>query len=72
MNNIFTATMAVHIPKYIYGQYLCAESNACTTKRKVCYVGLEKNTVFITTMYVHIPKPLYQMEFSSLLDNQLV
>ena len=30
VNTIFTATVAVLVPKYIYGQYLCEQANAGT------------------------------------------
>ena len=29
-NTIFTATVAVVVPKYIYGQYLCEQANTST------------------------------------------
>ena len=40
------------------------EAVACRT--------LKINTIFIAIASLHVPKHLYQMDFSSLLDNQLV
>ena len=40
MNIVFAAAMSVHVPKYIYGQYLYEEADACTAKWKLWRVGL--------------------------------
>ena len=37
---VFIAAMSVHVPKYIYGQYLHEVANACTAKRKLWRAGL--------------------------------
>ena len=42
INTIFTIAVAVFVPKYIYGQYLCKKANASTTMWKLWRVGLEK------------------------------
>ena len=42
MNTIFTTTMAVHIPKYTYGQYLYEQANAGIPRWKLWRAGLEK------------------------------
>ena len=34
--------MPVHVPKYVYGQYLYEVANACTAKWKLWRAGLEK------------------------------
>ena len=40
INIVFTAALLVDVPKYIYGQYLYKEANACTTKWKLWRAGL--------------------------------
>ena len=48
-------------------------ANASIAKWKLWRVGLEKiNTVVIAAVTLCFPKNLYQMDFSSLSDNQLV
>ena len=42
INTIFTAAMAVLVPKYIYGQYLCKKANAGTAMWKFLHAGLGK------------------------------
>ena len=42
INTVFTPTVAVLVPKYIYGQYLCEQANAGTTMWKLWRAGLEK------------------------------
>ena len=42
MNTVFIATMAVLVPKYIYGQYLCEQANADTAMWKLWLAGFEK------------------------------
>ena len=42
INIVFAATVSVHVPKYIYGQYLYEVANACTAKWKLWRVGFEK------------------------------
>ena len=32
---MFTAAVLVHVTKYIYGQQLCKEADACTAKWKL-------------------------------------
>ena len=39
---MFTAAVVVHITKYIYGQHLYEEADACTAKWKLRHVGLSK------------------------------
>ena len=41
-NTIFTAVVAVLVPKYIYGQYLCEKANAGTAMWKFWRAGLQK------------------------------
>ena len=42
INTIFTAAMAVLVPKYIYGQYLCEKANVGTVMWKLWRAGFEK------------------------------
>ena len=42
INIVFTVVVFVHVTKYIYGQHLYEEADACTTKWKLWRVGLEK------------------------------
>ena len=42
INTIFTAAMAILVPKYIYGQYLCKKANAGTAMWKLWHQGFEK------------------------------
>ena len=42
INTIFTATVAVLVPKYIDGLYLCEKANASTAMWKLLHVGLGK------------------------------
>ena len=42
INTIFTAVVAVLVPKYIYGQYLCEKANAGTAMWKFWRAGLQK------------------------------
>ena len=42
INTIFTAAVAVLVPKYIYGQYLCEQANAGTAMWKLWRAGLQK------------------------------
>ena len=39
---MFTAVVLVHVTKYIYGQYLYEEPDACTAKWKLWRAGLDK------------------------------
>ena len=40
INIVFIAIVSVHVPKYIYGQYLHEVANACTAKWKLWRVVL--------------------------------
>ena len=40
MNIVFATAMLVHITKYIYGQHLYEEADACTAKWKLWRAGL--------------------------------
>ena len=40
INIVFIPTASVHVPKYIYGQYLHEVENACIAKWKLWRVGL--------------------------------
>ena len=42
INTIFTATVAVLVPKYIYGLYLSEKANAGTAMWKLLRAGLGK------------------------------
>ena len=42
INIVFTAAVAILVPKYIYGQYLCEQANVGTTMWKLWGVGLQK------------------------------
>ena len=42
INIVFTAAMAVLVPKYIYGQYLCEQANVGTAMWKLWRAGFEK------------------------------
>ena len=42
INIVFAAAMSVHVPKYVYGQYLYEVANVCTAKWKLWRVGIEK------------------------------
>ena len=60
INTIFTAAVAVLVPKYIYGQYLCKKANAGTAMWKFWHAGLEKiNTIFTAAVAVLVPKYIY-------------
>ena len=59
MNIVFIAAMAVLVPKYIYGQYLCEQANAGTAMWKLWRAGLQKNTVFTAAVAVLVPKYIY-------------
>ena len=37
---IFTAAVLVHITKYVYGQHVYKEADACTAKWKQWHAGL--------------------------------
>ena len=60
INIVFTATVAVLVSKYIYGQYLYEQANAGKAMWKLWRAGLAKiNTVFTATMAVLVPKYIY-------------
>ena len=40
INIVFIAALHVHVTKYIYGQHLYKEADACTTKWKLWHAGL--------------------------------
>ena len=40
INIVFTAALLVDVPKYIYGQPLYKEADACTAKWKLWHAGL--------------------------------
>ena len=42
INTVFTAAVAVLVPKYIYGQYLYEQASVGTAMWKVWHVGFEK------------------------------
>ena len=42
INIVFIAAVSVHVTKYIYGQHLYEEADACTAKWKLWRVELEK------------------------------
>ena len=42
INIVFTAAVAVLVPKYIYGQYLCEQANVSIAMWKLWRVGFEK------------------------------
>ena len=42
INTIFTAAVAVLVPKYIYGQYFCEKANAGIAMWKLWRAGFEK------------------------------
>ena len=42
INIVFTVAVSVHVTKYIYGQHLYEEADACIAKWKLWHVGLEK------------------------------
>ena len=42
MNTVFAATMSLHIPKYICGQYLYEQANVDIAKWKLWGARLEK------------------------------
>ena len=42
INIVFTTTVAILVPKYIYGQYLCEQANAGTAMWKLWGAGLQK------------------------------
>ena len=42
MNIVFTATVVVLVPKYIYGQYLCEQANADTAMWELWRARLAK------------------------------
>ena len=72
INTVFIVVVVVLVPKYIYVQYLYEQANAGIAMWKLWRVGFEKNTIFTAAVPLRFPKNLYQVDFSSLLDNQLV
>ena len=42
INTTFTAVVFVHVPKYISGQQLYEQADACTAKWKLWRAGLHK------------------------------
>ena len=42
MDTIFAVAVPVHVPKYIYAQFLCEQANAGTEKWELWRVELEK------------------------------
>ena len=42
INIVLIPALRVHITKYIYGQHLYKEADACTTKWKLWHAGLQK------------------------------
>ena len=42
INTVFTAAVAVLVPKYIYGQYLYEQANVGTAMWKLWRAGLQK------------------------------
>ena len=42
INTVCTAAVAVLVPKYIYGQYLCEQANVGTAMWKLWHAGFEK------------------------------
>ena len=42
INIVFTVAVSVHATKYIYGQHLYEEPDACTAKWKLWRAGLDK------------------------------
>ena len=40
LNIVFIAGLSVHVTKYIYGQLLYKEADACTAKWKLWHAGL--------------------------------
>ena len=42
INIVFAAALLVDVPKYIYGQPLYEEADACTAKWKLWHAGLWK------------------------------
>ena len=60
INTVFTATVAVLVPKYIYGQYLCEQANAEHSNVEVVACRTCKiNTVFTAAVAVLVPKYIY-------------
>ena len=57
INTVFTAAVAVLVPKYIYGQYLCEQANAGKEMWKVVACRTCKiNTVAVAVL---VPKYIY-------------
>ena len=57
INTMFTVVVSVHVPKYIFGQHLYEQADACTAKWKLWRAGLQKeNTMFTVVVSVHVPK----------------
>ena len=56
MRAMFTAPVSVHVPKYISGQHLYEQANACKAKWKLWHAGVEKITMLIGAMFVNILK----------------
>ena len=40
INIVFIAAVVVHVTKYIYGQHLYEEADACTAKWKLSHAGV--------------------------------
>ena len=53
-NTVFTITVAVHIPKYIHGQYLCQQANVGIAKWKLWRASLEKCTLYLLLLRLFV------------------
>ena len=64
--------MFVYVTKYIYGQYLYEEADACTTKVEAVACKTLKIFIMVTAaVLVHVSKLVCQIDFYSLLYNHL-
>ena len=51
---MFTVVVSIHVPKYIYGQHLYKQANACTAKWKFWHEGLEKQILCLQLLCLFI------------------
>ena len=54
INTVFTAAVAVLVPEYIYGQYLCEQANVGTTMWKFWRARLQKQILYLLLLWLFL------------------
>ena len=54
LNAVFIAVVSVHVPKYIFGQHLYEQANACTGKWTLWHAGLEKQILHLQLLCLYM------------------